>query len=335
MKKYFHGDDIYNFSNIKYNFSSNIWPYFNFENLYSFLSDNLDKIKNYPDPENQELIESLSKYHNIEKKKFLIGNGTVEIFNAIAFAFYGSKSLILAPTFVEYEKVTLAAKHNVKNISNHDELKYNGFDLVWICNPNNPTGKIIERDIIVDIIKNYPKKIFVVDEAYIDYTDKAKSLIEFVDIFDNLIVTRSFTKKYAIPGLRIGYIVANDKIISKLKDILPTWNVNVMAQLAANFLLNNDSLYKIPLNEIYSLKQDLVNELNNVDYLTIIQSDMHYFLMKINKYKSYELKDKLAKEFGILVRDASNFYGLDDSYIRISSLKKDANQYLVNSLKQI
>lgn len=335
MNKFFHGDDIYNFSNIKYNFSSNIWPYFNFDDLYSFLSNNLHKIKNYPDPENHELIEALSKYHNIDKKNFLIGNGTVELFNSLAFAFYGTKSLILVPTFVEYEKVAINANHTIEHIFDIDDLEKNVFDLIWICNPNNPTGNIIDREIILNYIKKYPKKIFIIDEAYIDYTTKAKSLIEFVDVFENLVVARSFTKKYAIPGLRIGYIIANEKIIIKIKDILPTWNVNVIAQIVANYLLNNDSFYKLPLDEIYTLKQEFVDELNNVDYLSIVQSDMHYFLIKINKYKSYELKDRLAKEFGVLIRDASNFYGLDDSYIRISTLNQEANQYLIDCFKKL
>lgn len=336
MNKYFHGDDIFKYQNIKYNFSSNIWPYFNFYEVFDFIKNNLDVIRNYPDPKYSELSYNLNRYLNTELNSIILGNGSIELFSTIALKYYGAHSLILQPTFVEYEKVCLNHNHKIKHIFELDEIKkYPDAQLVWICNPNNPTGKIIESEELILYIQNYQNFTFVVDEAYIDYSLKAESLISYVDRFKNLIIVRSFTKRFAIPGLRIGYLITNIELRNSLQQLLNTWNVNSLAQKVANYFLNNFEKYKLPLEEIYQLKSELVQSLQQNKHLKVLKSDMHYFLIQIFKFKSYELKEKLARDFGILIRDASNFYGLDDSYIRISTLNREANLHLINSIYKI
>jgi threonine-phosphate decarboxylase len=331
---YGHGNELsLNNSTIIADFSSNV----SFEpvspRLIKYLANEISCINNYPEPDAVSLVHKLSIHHQIPEKNVLITNGSCEAFYLLARIFSRKRSLIPIPSFSEYEDACKVNNHTVR-FTDNNSLKsvFRNCDVVWLGNPNNPDGKTIPKEIIEQYCKQNPKVYFIIDEAYAELCIGFESSISLTNKYENLIIIRSLTKTFSIPGLRIGYVIANHSVINKLKKIIIPWNINSLAIKAGNYILDDYNLFLPDITKIFNNSFQLQTRLNEIEFLKILPSRCNYFLVRLLKGKSNELKEYLLKEKNILIRDASNFKGLNNSWIRIATQKTAYNNLLFESL---
>jgi threonine-phosphate decarboxylase len=327
-------------------FSSNISPIGTPLSVKKSIKKNIDNIKNYPDFSSSTVISSLKKYTHLEKSNLLVGNGAIEIIYNFCFAFLSkdTKVLIPIPTFQEYET---AAKLNNSKISyfktmdlskNLEEfiskIPKNGY--IFICNPNNPTGKLLEKNQLLKIIKKAKKlsTIVFVDECFIEMVPESnESVMSYVKKYDNLFILRSLTKSFALPGIRIGYAASSKQIIKVLQKIKIPWSVNSIAQEAANTVLKNKS-YLVKSNLIIKKELNyLINKISKLEGYDCSKSSTNFILIKTKKNSTNLQKKLLEKK--ILIRDCKNFRGLNNHYIRIAVKSHKDNLKLVKALENV
>ncbi|HEX2934393.1 MAG TPA: aminotransferase class I/II-fold pyridoxal phosphate-dependent enzyme [Bacteroidales bacterium] len=329
-----HGDDIPN--NLAANFSSNVWYGANNDSLYAYLASHLKHTRNYPEVLPTHLTNCIADYHKVKPENILVTNGATEAIYLIAHTFSKYVTSIVCPAFSEYEDACNLYKHNLNFIS-ESELKgiqTSQNEMVVIGNPNNPTGTSYSFDFIEKLLQNNPNTIFVIDEAYADFTTTETSAIGSITKHANLIITRSLTKKFCIPGLRLGYIVADSLQISKIKAYKMPWSINTLAIEAGEYLISRTEEYQIPLREWLSETLRLMNEIRKLNAFNVFPSQTSYFLCETQRSSAAQLKQYLLKEHALLIRDASNFRGLSPKHFRICAQSRDENELLINALKQ-
>jgi threonine-phosphate decarboxylase len=184
------------------------------------------------------------------------------------------------------------------------------------------------------IIKQNPRYLHVLDQSYADYT--IQKVIEAKDLVDcyNAIMIRSFSKKYCIPGLRLGYLTASPIIIDRLRQIRQPWTINTLAIEAGKYLIKHDPKVLPDMHIYLTEAQRLKNELQNIEGLMVMDTFTHYMLVNIDWATSLELKNWLMEHHGILIRDASNFHGLDDHCFRVAAQMPDENDALISAIKE-
>ena len=250
----------------------------------------------------------------------------------IAQLYKGWASIIPQPTFTEYEDACREYGHTISYEST-DDLEILPEDRIyWLCNPNNPTGNVLLKSLMNHIIRQHPRYLYVVDQSYADYTlSPMLEPKEMTDCF-NLMLLHSLSKKYCIPGLRLGYVVASPIIIDRLKHIRQPWTINAMAIEAGKFLIQND-LKMIPdLKGYLAEAQRLHQNLSAIEGLMVMKTDTNFMLVNIDEGNTFELKKWLIDNYGILIRDASNFRGLDNHCFRITAQTPEENDALVEAL---
>lgn len=327
-----HGDDIYNYGQkIKSNFSSNIFSKQDSAALREHLSSHLRLIYSYPEPDAHSLSAMLAKKHDIDFVNICVTNGATEAIYLIAQAYRNSKSTIVVPTFSEYEDACRINDHKLSFVSELQDMD-SSTEMVWLCNPNNPTGFTYDIEYLKDTVNQNPDTLFVFDQSYGYFTEKKVWNIEEATEYENVILLHSMTKQYAIPGLRLGYFTAHKNLIEHINKLRMPWSVNALAAEAGKFLIDNISE---PLNIKIYLKETerLQNSLKNIDGLNVFPTYTHFFLCQLEDRKASDLKEYLIDNFGILIRDAANFRGLDESYFRIATQSPDENDLLVKAIK--
>lgn len=330
-----HGDDAHNYDHkIVSNFSSNIFARQDISALEKHLCQQISIIHSYPEPDASSLSQLVAEKHQLKSNNVLITNGATEAIYLIARAFFGAKSAVVAPTFSEYADGCTANNHQVNYISNFSEIS-DDTKLVWFCNPNNPDGKVYKPQEIMSLVENKNHSTFVIDRSYSFFTKIDTELIKDVNKFPrNLIEIHSLTKKYAVPGLRLGYIVAHDEIIEKIKQYKMPWSVNALAVEAGIFLLKKCNK-PIDIEAYLSDAEWLKNEISKINNIEVLETETHFFLCRLkNGKRASDLKMWLVENYGILIRDASNFFGLDESYFRVATQTMEENRVLVKAISQ-
>jgi threonine-phosphate decarboxylase len=334
---YGHGDDIYNFSApVKYNFSTNVRQDIDLTPLYDFLKSQVQLISSYPEPLGESLSEVIADYHNIEPENVLITNGTTEAIYLIAQLYSGETSAICAPTFSEYESACTIYEHHLRYTCREKftNVHLTGAKLIWLCNPNNPTGEVFPRQNLEKIIGGNPNSYFIIDEAYSDFTAEDISLLNKINLFPNLIILKSLTKTYRVPGLRLGFIAADKTVINSLKKIKQPWSVNSLAIEAGKYIYGNMKRFSKPVLPLIQERKRLESILQSRFSFKIIPSETTFFTVEIPQGTSSGLKNYLVTEHGILIRDASNFRGLGERHIRLAALSKEADDALIQALEK-
>lgn len=326
-----HGDDAYQFGHkIISNFSSNVYNQFDLKNLKGFLWDNISSIHSYPEPDALTLRTLIGNKLNISPEEIGITNGATEAIYLIAQAFRGSKTAVTIPTFSEYEDACKIHEHSLYFIESLEDIQSNT-QLVWLCNPNNPTGKIYSKEYLEKAIANNPNTCFVIDQSYSGFTNQKIWTASEALKFENVILLHSLTKCYAIPGLRLGYITAQKERIERIKHYSMPWSVNQFAQLAGQYLLENVSY---DFSDCLSESQRVQDEFSKVADLKVYSSAMHFFICRLEKGKASDLKRYLIERYGFLIRDAANFRGLNDRYFRIAVQDKTNNNRLIKAVEE-
>ena len=380
----FHGGNIYKVfreKNIKeiLDYSSNINPYGIPESLKKRITENLEILERYPDPDYVELREKLANLNNVNLSDIILGNGATEIIFLFMKVINPKKILIVSPTFGEYERAVKAVgtfrnsidlscsngdnknienkkieieyfelkesddfKLNIGNLKNELEKKY---DLLIICNPNNPTGKFLKLAQTEEILKEcnkYDTKLFI-DEAFIEFlADGMKeSIINTEENKKNLFVTRAFTKFFAIPGLRLGYGMYFDKELEKkISEKKEPWSVNNIAEMAGLTVLDDTEYIEKTLKWITKEKIYMYEKLNEILGIKVYKTEVNFITGKIDEKLFSEglnvkvLREKMLEQ-GILIRDASNFKFLDERFFRLAIKDRTSNDRVIEAMKEI
>lgn len=327
-----HGDDAYKYKAIKINFSSNVYNHVDHSGLYQYLSRQMESIRTYPEPEPYSLEKVLAERFRLSSEEVCVTNGATEAIYLIAQTFRSQISAILMPTFSEYADACRLHGHKVVPIYNLNRLPDRG-RLIWLCNPNNPTGEVREKEALTACIKQNPQRIFIIDQSYEFFTQKALLTAREAAEFPNVILLHSMTKRFAVPGLRLGYITACKELLHEIRTQRMPWSVNQLAIEAGHYLLSS-SQCDIDISLLLKEKERLVQYLLSIGGMEIWPSDTHYMLVQLRMGKAAALKEYLATEQGILIRDASNFEGLNEHFFRIATQTPEENDKLVESIKK-
>jgi threonine-phosphate decarboxylase len=380
----FHGGNIYKIfreKNIKeiLDYSSNINPYGIPESLKKRITENLEILERYPDPDYVELRQKLSNLNKVNLSDIILGNGATEIIFLFMKVINPKKILIVSPTFGEYERAVKATeisgdtvslsssngdnknienkkieieyfelkesddfKLNIGNLKNELENKY---DLLIICNPNNPTGKFLKLAQTEEILKEcnkYNTKLFI-DEAFIEFLEDGmkESIINTEGNKKNLFVTRAFTKFFAIPGLRLGYGMYFDKELEKkISEKKEPWSVNNFAEMAGLTVLDDAEYIEKTLKWIAEEKIYMYEKLNKISGMKVYETEVNFITGKIDEKLFSEgvnvkiLREKMLEQ-GILIRDASNFKFLDERFFRLAIKDRASNERVIEAMKEI
>ena len=327
-----HGDDAYKYKAIKINFSSNVYNHVDHSGLYQYLSRQMESIRTYPEPEPYSLEKVLAERFRLSSEEVCVTNGATEAIYLIAQTFRNQTSAILMPTFSEYADACRLHGHKVVPIYNLNCLPDRG-RLIWLCNPNNPTGEVREKEALTACIKQNPQRIFIIDQSYEFFTQKALLTAREAAEFPNVILLHSMTKRFAVPGLRLGYITACKELLHEIRTQRMPWSVNQLAIEAGHYLLSS-SQCDIDISLLLKEKERLAQSLLSIGGMEIWPSDTHYMLVQLRMGKAAALKEYLATEQGILIRDASNFEGLNEHFFRIATQTPEENDKLVESIKK-
>ncbi len=332
-------------------YSSNINPLGVPESLKKAVSENFSVLTRYPDINYTELRESIGKYNNIESENIIAGNGATEVLFLYVKALKPKKVLIAAPTFAEYERAVKNAeceidffelKEEDNFILNKDKFiqKAKNYNLAVICNPNNPTGKFISKEIIFEINENLKKsgtKLFI-DECFIEFISGWKEKTSALFKSENIFILRALTKFFALPGLRLGYGICFDKkIIEKINEIREPWSVNGFADLAGKVILNDIEYIKNTEKWILEERKyftDSLKEIEENKKIKIYETETNFILIKLLEMTSEEFKSRM-EEKNILVRNASNFKFLDNSFIRLAIKDREKNKKVIEAIREV
>ncbi len=331
-----HGDDAYRYGRKPVaNFSSNVIPGGTNKQLLEFLQARVGEIGVYPEAGAESIQKKLAAFHSVYANQVLVTNGATEAFYLVAQAFRQKKSFIHVPSFAEYEDACKVNDHQITYdcIENLNQMNELSSDLVWLCNPNNPDGRIFSEEELLSAIETKPDTIFVLDEAYAEFIKDGQSLLNQQSFPENLIIIRSLTKKFAIPGLRLGYLVGSEAIISRIQGCKPPWTVNSLAIAAGNFIFNHYEDFKPDFQSLLNEGIWLREQIQALDGFSVVPGSATFFLIKINKGIAAELKDFLMNEHGLLIRDASNFRGLGVECFRVATQAREHNVLLIEALK--
>ena len=331
---YGHGDDIYKSNTeIKANFSTNVWYDADSDIIRSVLITQMDKIFHYPEPAAESFVREVAHFHGIEPQNVIAGNGATELFYLIAHAFEGQRTILPTPSFSEYEDACTLYRHQQIFVPIKD-FQMVPAELMFICNPNNPNGHVWKKEEIENILQQNPQMTLVVDESFIDFAPTACPCEPLLAQYPNLLVVHSMTKSYAIPGLRLGYLLGNAPLIERIKRFTLPWNVNALAIEIGKFLLQNGKYLLPNTDRLFKRKENFIRAFDELPGYSPVPSETSFFLIH-TIHNSRILKQELLKQFGILIRDASNFRGLDEHYFRVNTLSEEKNQMLIRALRSL
>lgn len=331
-------------------FSSNINPFGSCPNAKQSIIDNIDMISIYPDPEYKNLKTSISKYCNCSKDNILLGGGATELISSFINIINPKNAMLLSPAYSEYERELKKINCNITKYFSNKEVDFKidvddfintinsaSYQLVIICNPNNPTGFAFTKDEIRKILENCNTYIMV-DETYVEFTDmNIFSSTPLVDEFSKLFVIRGTSKFFSTPGIRLGYgLISHRDIFEKMASFLDLWNINIFATLMGEVMFTDVDYINLISNKIQSERNYLLEELRKLSDLKVYNSYGNFILCEIisKKYTAKDLYDKLIAQ-GIIIRNCTSFEGLDEYFFRVCILKPEENQLLIKKLNEI
>ncbi|MCG3087014.1 threonine-phosphate decarboxylase CobD [Sporosarcina cyprini] len=310
-------------------FSENCNPEGPPQTVLDIWPDLMCKLSAYPHPDGEPFKQAAAAFHNVDAAKLLAGNGAAELLALLAARYRGKRAIVVHPTFSEYEATLRANGVSIQPIVASEE---NGFqlplqpildsmeqaDVIYLCTPNNPTGILPTREELRTIILRAREvgTEVVLDEAFIDFVDESLSFIPELDAFPHMIVVRSMTKMYAIPGIRLGYIAADPSIIGEMKKTAPHWNVNgIAAEIGAICL--GEQEYRERAIEHAKVEREKITAFLRAEGCTVTDSVSNFlaFSLKEGQDANKLYSDMLAR--GMVLRHSENFQGMDGRWLRV------------------
>ncbi len=328
-----HGDDIYRYgAAVRYNFSSNILCGVDHTALMAHLASCMAAVSNYPEPVPVTLERRLADEEGVEPDCIAVTNGATEAIYLIAGAMTDMTSAVLQPAFSEYADACRLFNHRVLNCMSMDDIPRDAA-VVWLCNPGNPAGHVIGKSLLTELVTSRRDTLFVIDQAYADYTLKPVMTGAEAVACGNVILLNSLTKRFSVPGLRIGYAIGQARLLDRLRQRRMPWSVNGPAIEAACFLLDHKHEYVIDARAMHEEARRLSCGLRKLG-VAVEPTDCNFILCRLPHGRSGALKDWLMERYGILIRDASNFYGLTPAHFRVAVQGRHADDIFINAIGQ-
>ena len=315
------------------------------------IKDSLHLVGCYPDPKCRALKEALCCYTGLKEKNVLVGNGASELIFLAVKALKPRQVLLLNPTFSEYARAVKAEGGKLQSLFLLPESGFwislteimpllKNIDLLFLCNPNNPTGTLWRREEVIKLIEaaREANTAVTVDEAFMDFVDEAENftVLREVEHYSNLIVLRSLTKYFALPGIRLGYLAAPASLVQELEKLRDPWSVNWLAQVAGVAALQ-DKEYQERTRQCIKIEREfLYKGLASVPFLQVWASAANFFLAKIllPEFTAKDLEKQMALQ-KILIRRGDSFPGLGRQYFRIAVRGRKENLLLLDLLPDI
>ena len=336
MQEFEHGGQIYDKDGKTgewLDFSANINPLGLSEKVRAALIENLDGIKNYPDPNATELKAAISQRYKVPAENLVLLNGATEFFYLYLQVTRPRKILIPVPSFSEYERAARSINAQIGYIFTSAEENFDFdfeqeffADLMIIGRPNNPTGNLISLD---DIKKISTSVKVLVDESFIDFLDveSARKLVS-----EKISVVQSLTKIFALPGLRLGFAVVEKHLAEKLNSAKDIWNVNFLAQKAGVAALSDEKFLIDTKNWLFTEQKYFVEQLKKIHGVKVFEPTANFILLKFKTSALAELTVKKLRKSKILIRSCKNFIGLDGRYLRVAIRTREENMRLIKAL---
>ena len=323
-------------------FSANINPLGFPPGLPEAVQAAMADIVHYPDPKSLELRRDLARYHQVAPEEILVGNGSTELIYLVVRALQPGRALIIAPCFSEYQKALEAARvpydfhltTEAAGFTLEGPPQASGAALIFLANPASPSGALLPPPRLLPWLAAWDAAgVWVVlDETFIDFVEEA-SVKGHLRRLPRLIILRSFTKFFAIPGLRLGYLLAAPEIIDRLAALKEPWSVNTLAQAAGRVCLQDANFITQSRTLVAEERRYLFEGLRSFQGLTPFPSAANYLLVKLNRpgWTAARLRGALLFQ-GLIVRDTSNFKGLDERYFRLAVRGRRDNDRLLAGL---
>lgn len=369
-----HGGNIFQFAHEQriepyevVDFSANINPLGPSQRGLDALNAQLRYISHYPDATNDDVLNAIADTYEMDKHQIIVGNGAAELLYAICRLPGYTGAFVPAPGFSEYKEALEASKIPVRDIfyrpreddngKPYFEVPYlaletfaaelkgqDGRIIVFLGNPNNPDGTLLDKDhirTVASMLKD-ANSLLVIDESFIDFVgndplqDNEHSMRSLVNEFDNIIVVHSFTKFYAVPGLRIGAAFANETLITQLQQYIPSWSVNTLAQAYTKAALNDVDYIKRTKQELNEERAFMYNALDGIEGITVYPPSANFILFQVNQEgitANYIIEE--LKKYNMIVRNCDSYVGLTNHWVRIAIKDHDTNIKLVDKLTNI
>jgi histidinol-phosphate aminotransferase len=306
------------------------------------LKKSAGEVSAYPDNEARTLRLEIAKYVGLEKENIIVGNGSDEVLDLAVKMFLGKgeEAIVPIPTFSMYHslvKIYSGKPVYVPFDSNFDydidgivEKISEKTKLVFICSPNNPSGTIIPEEGLLGILEK--DVVVVLDEAYVEFSDASN--VDKVKEYENLIVTRTFSKAFGLAGLRVGYGVASEKIIDYMLRIKTPFSVNLLAQKAAIASMRDKGHLKRTVALVRRERDALASQLAKIPKIRVYPSKANFILINLKGTgkKSKDVAEALLRK-GIIVRDCASFYGMDEYHIRVSIGRPEENEKFLETFR--
>jgi threonine-phosphate decarboxylase len=347
MYKYVHGGDVYSQIGNFIDFSANVNSLGTPKGVKNAIRAAAGNCSKYPDPFCRELTAKLAMHWHVDSTNILAGNGAADLLFKLALALHPKHTLLLAPTFADYEKAftTVNSKFSYYNLVPEYDFAVQqdilnkivpGIDLIVICNPNNPTGQLTDEKLLLDILKKAQAvgATLLIDECFMEFVSPpdAYSMKSYLKKYKNLVILRAFTKTFAMAGVRLGYLMTtNTALIDACRVNSQDWSVSTLAQAAGIAALNEEHYLRITPIYVQEERVKLMAALHKLGIKTFA-SRANYIFMYVPQITKFV--DKL-KVKGFLVRPCENYVNLNENYVRIAVRTKIQNKKLIKAIKEI
>ena len=338
-----HGGDVYD-GEIRLDFSANTNPYGTPRGVLDAMSAVLTRVHQYPDPYCRELVDAISEFEGVPKDWILCGSGAAELIYSYCEALRPETAMELAPTFSEYslalERVGCRVERYSLKKENHFSLTEEFLpvlarirpDVLFLCNPNNPTGQVIGLPLLEKILNLCHRQgtALFVDECFLDLSDDGVSLKARLGEHPKLFLLKAFTKSYGMAGVRLGYCLCSDPaLLEKMSHTVPPWNVSTLAQAAGVAALQERAFLQKTRALIPVERQWLKGQLEALGFW-VCPSRANYLLFQGRP----DLREQLRKQ-GIAIRSCGNYHGLEQGWYRIAVRLHEENERLIQAMKEV
>ncbi|BBO74479.1 threonine-phosphate decarboxylase [Desulfosarcina widdelii] len=330
--------------------SANVNPLGPMPELVEHLRECLPAMASLPEVDAGTMVRAFADYHGIDPATVTAGNGTTQLIYRIPRAFGVKKTLVIGPTYADYQDACamhgVACEHLICReaddfIPDMDAVCRSAASagLVFLCNPNNPTGAMVAREAIADLCRALPGTVFVVDESYLPFAPHPEEVTLIGSDLPNLMVLNSMSKAFRIPGLRIGFVKAPANLLEKLNAFALPWSVNSLAQVAVQWLMTHPDAVEPFLAATRTMieheKGRIEESIHQKNGVRCFPSATSFILMHLPRgLKAAAVWEHMATQ-RILIRDCANFTGLSDEFIRISMKSEDENRRAADLLIEL
>lgn len=349
LERYGHGGDLWTAAESYgrpvdgwLDYSSNMNPWGPPVVVGQLMREHWRDIARYPDPAARRLRSKLSKVYQVPVESILVGNGAAELIDLVVRVLQPEEVVLAQPSFSEYQEAIHKSGGRIKDVILQAKQQFVLKDVqeltsqtVFLGHPNNPTGRLIPAPILNELYETGTRMI--IDEAFMDFLpdETELSYMKQAAESEQIQVVRSMTKFYAIPGIRLGFLVAHPSLIDRAKELQTQWSVNFLAQLIGEAVLDEHEYAKSSRAWLLEERPWFMNRLISLG-LTVFPSDVNFLLAALPKHSGWNVQrlQKAMAERGIMIRDASLFKGLDESYFRLAIRLRKDNERLLRELKE-